>query len=108
MGLRFPGDEDHRYRHEELAQPPYLFGPPLSYQLILANGSLRYKTYRTHNFAGWQQRYDRVADVLDQNGLKQGTAFAASVFLLEATHFWDAVLDTLQKNPLHFVDKIKQ
>lgn len=93
---------------EELAEPPYLFGPPLSYQLILADGSLRRKTYRPHNFAGWQQRYDRVANVLDEKGLRHGTVLAASAFLLEGTHFWDTVLDTLQKNPLYFVDKIKR
>jgi hypothetical protein len=33
---------------------------------------------------------------------------AAGVFLLDATRFWDAVLNTLQKDPLHFVDKIEK
>jgi aminoglycoside 3-N-acetyltransferase len=93
---------------EELVEPPYLFGPPLSYQLTLADGSMQHKIYRTHGFAEWQQRYDRVADVLDQNDFKYGTVLAAGVFLLDATRFWDAVLNTLQKDPLHFVDKIEK
>jgi aminoglycoside 3-N-acetyltransferase len=93
---------------EEIVEPPYLFSLPLSYRLILADGSVRHKTYRTHNFAGWQQRYDRVADVLDQDGLKHGSVLAASTHLLEATCFWDAVLDVLRKDPLYFVDKVKR
>lgn len=91
---------------EEIVEPPYLFGPPLSYTLILADGSLQIKTYRKHGFAGWRQRYDRVAQVLDQDSLKRGVVLDAEVFLIETHALWDTVLTMLQRDPLYFVDRV--
>ena len=48
---------------EELVEPPYLYGDHLTYRLILADGEVIEKEYRRHNFRGWIQRYDRVAEV---------------------------------------------
>jgi aminoglycoside 3-N-acetyltransferase len=91
---------------EEIVEPPYLFAPPLSYELILADGSSKQKTYRRHGFAGWRQCYDRVAQVLGQNGLKRDTVLDAKVFLIEGQALWDAVLATLRRDPLYFVDRV--
>jgi aminoglycoside 3-N-acetyltransferase len=90
---------------EELVEPPYLFGPPLSYQLVLNDGRVLDKTYIQHDFIGWRQRYDRVGEILDEYGLKRGSVLAADVFLIEAPAMWDAVLKTMRQDPLHFVDR---
>jgi aminoglycoside 3-N-acetyltransferase len=90
---------------EELVEPPYLFGPPLSYQLVLDDGRVLDKVYIQHDFVGWAQRYDRVGQVLDEGGLKRGSVLAAGVFLIEAPAMWDAVLATMRHDPLHFVDR---
>lgn len=90
---------------EELVEPPYLFGPPLSYQLVLDDGRMLDKTYIRHDFYGWRQRYDRVEGILDEGALKRGSVLAAKVFLIESQAMWDAVLKTMRQDPLHFVDR---
>ncbi|HUM68943.1 MAG TPA: AAC(3) family N-acetyltransferase [Chloroflexota bacterium] len=89
---------------EELVMPPYLFGSPIDYQLVLADGTMLEKRYVSHNFRGWVQRYDRVTDCLAAPGLRQGQVLAAEAFLLEATMLWTAVLPVLSRDPLYFVD----
>lgn len=89
---------------EEEVRPPYLLNPPLEYQLILADGTTVKKSYLPHNFRGWVQRYDRVADCLAAPALRQGRVLAAEAFLLEAALLWETVLPVLVREPLYFVD----
>ena len=90
---------------EEIVEPPYLLGRPLTYRLVLADGRVLNKTHRRHAFAGWVQRYDRVAHLLDEDGLKSGSVLAADVFLIEASALWDAVLAALRQDCFYFVEK---
>ena len=90
---------------EELAEPPYLFGPPLVYRLVLSDGRIQRKAYRQHNFIGWVQRYDRVGALLSQDGLKTGYVLDAKAYLLEASALWEAALTALRQDPLYFVDR---
>ncbi len=89
---------------EELVEPPYLFGAPLSYTLVDADGRCWQKTYRTHNFLGYEQRYDRLAEVLDEPALHRGRVLAAAVYLIDVPAMWEAALVTLRRNPLYFVE----
>ncbi len=89
---------------EELVAPPYLFGEPLTYTLIDADGRRRQKTYRTHGFGGYEQRYDRLADVLAEPALNRGRVLAADVYLIDVPTMWDAALAALRRDPLYFVD----
>ncbi len=88
---------------EELVAPPYLFDTPLEYRLILADGTTLDKSYTPHNFRGWQQRYERVAHLLEAPALRQGSVLAASAFLIEAGLLWEAALAVLHRAPLYFV-----
>ena len=90
---------------EEIVEPPYLLGTPLTYQLVLADGRVLEKIHRRHDFFGWAQRYDRIAHVLDENDLKSGSVLAADVFLIEVSALWDAALAALRQDPFYFVDK---
>lgn len=89
---------------EELIEPPYLYGPPLVYRLIHADGRIEEKVYRTHGFAGYEQRYDRVATVLPEPALRYGAVLQADAYLLDSSALWDAVLPILREDPLYFVD----
>ncbi len=89
---------------EELVEPPYLFGAPLIYRLIHADGHIEEKAYRTHGFDGYNQRYDRVADVLSPPALRCGRVLQADVHLIEVPALWEAVLAQLRRAPLYFVD----
>lgn len=88
---------------EELVEPPYLFDPPIAYELTLADGQTQTKTYIPHNFRGWQQRYERVEPLLPASALRRGHVLQAQAFLLQADAFWQAALTALRRDPLHFV-----
>jgi len=92
---------------EEMVIPPYLFDPPLTYQLTLETGQAIAKTYTPHNFRGWRQRYDRIEPRLSAPGLRSGRVLAAQAYLIEAEALWQAGLAALKTDPLFFVEKME-
>jgi aminoglycoside 3-N-acetyltransferase len=90
---------------EESIVPPYLFDPPIEYRLILPDGSEWRKTYTPHNFHGWRQRYDRVAEILRPPDMIRATVAGAVSILLDSAALWDAALAALRKDPLYFVER---
>ena len=90
---------------EELAQPPYLFGDPLTYILVDAEGRSYQKSYTVHKFDVWVQRYDRISLVLDAPAMRQDHVLEAEVHLLEARSLWNAALKALEEDALFFVDR---
>jgi aminoglycoside 3-N-acetyltransferase len=88
---------------EELVVPPYLYDLPIAYELTLADGQTQIKTYTPHNFRGWQQRYERVEELLNSSALRRGQVLQAQALLLQADAFWQAALAALRRDPLHFV-----
>ena len=90
---------------EEMVLPPYLFSPPLEYQLTDENGNTFHKMYTPHNFVGWSQRYDRVSILLTEPGLRCQPVIGAPSYLLEAHDLWSAALTALEREPLFFVEK---
>ena len=90
---------------EEIVIPPYLFNPPLDYQLTDENGNNFRKLYTPHNFVGWRQRYDRVSAILTESALRCQPVMGVESYLLEARDLWPAALATLERDPLFFVEK---
>jgi aminoglycoside 3-N-acetyltransferase len=90
---------------EEQVVPPYLYGPPIEYQLTLADGTVIRKTYTPHGFRGWSQRYERVAHLLAAPALRRGRVLAAEAHLIEAAALWEAALAALRRDPLCFVER---
>jgi aminoglycoside 3-N-acetyltransferase len=90
---------------EECVEPPYLFNGPLTYVLITADGRSGEKTYTTHGFKGWAQRYDRVAEVIGPPALRTGPVLKANCHLIEASALWEAALAALRQDPLTFIDR---
>lgn len=91
---------------EEVAQAPYLLNPPITYTLTDEDGSTFQKQYSPHNFHGWMQRYDRVADILAEPALRCGKVVEAGAHLIEARELWDQVLFHIKQEPYFFVEKI--
>ncbi len=89
---------------EELVEPEYLYGPEVDYRVILADGSEQTMRVRSHNFKGWEQRYDRMEGVMEK-GLRRGQVLSADCYLLDAAEMWEAALHTMRKDPLYFVDR---
>lgn len=90
---------------EELAVPPYLFGEPLAYMLIDESGQQMQIEYIRHNFANTDQRYDRLARVMEAPGLRFGKVCGAECFLIHASAMWQAALQKYREDPLFFVDQ---
>jgi aminoglycoside 3-N-acetyltransferase len=89
---------------EELVEPPYLFGAEVCYSLQL--GERRHTiSCRRHDFAGWVQNYERVAEVLCDIDLRVGMVCAAQVHLLEARPMWDSAAAALRQDAFAFVSR---
>lgn len=91
---------------EELVVPPYLFGGVTRYELRRDNGEICHAEVRNHGFVGWEQRYDRVMDILEPAALKSGKVGEAHCWLMEAGGLWESAFRQLQRDPLFFVDPI--
>ncbi|MBC7234935.1 MAG: AAC(3) family N-acetyltransferase [Chloroflexi bacterium] len=91
---------------EELAEVPYLFGETYIYRIIDAQGREWSARHRHHNFAGWRQRYDRVADLLTAGAeIKAGRVLQATVHILQARPMWRRALEALRSDPFYFVER---
>lgn len=90
---------------EELVEPPYLYGDVLAYAITAADGQVFTMPVRSHNFIGYEQRYDRLGQVLDDNALRTGKVRQADCHLVEAAVMWPAVHEKLKADPLFFVDR---
>lgn len=92
---------------EELVEPPYLFlDQPVNYELRYADGRQRAVSHRVHDFKGWAQRYDRVAQVLQGDELRKGRVLSAEVWVIDAAALWERAEAKVRREPLFFVDRI--
>lgn len=57
---------------EEIVEPPYLFGQPVDYRIILSTDTEMTMRVKRHDFWKWKQRYDRLGPLLDNDGLRFG------------------------------------
>ncbi len=90
---------------EELIEPSYLYGSVVEYDMIDQTGKSFPMNVRSHNFAGWVQRYDRVANVLDPLFIHRGKVLQADCYVVEAAPMWLAAYERLRINPLYFVER---
>ena len=91
---------------EELVEPPYLFNGEMTYRLVNLDGKAVNKRYRDHNFYGYAQSYERVAQIMTEPALRTGRVLGANVQLLEAAALWKSAEAKLRENPIIFVDKV--
>lgn len=92
---------------EELVNPVYLFGKKIDYDIIFNTEDIIKKSYITHDFNGYEQRYDRVLNILNKNDYSKNKVHGADSYLIKATPLWERVYQKLKKYPLYFVDKIE-
>ena len=90
---------------EELSEPIYLYNDILKYQITDAHGRVFNMPIRRHNFNGYTQRYDRLAQVLNAKALREGKVVNANCHLVEAAAMWSAAHEKLKADPLFFVDR---
>ena len=95
---------------EELANAPYLFLPePVVYQCTGAGGHVRQIVCKRHNFRdgtyAYNQRYDRITEVLDAKYIRRGQAGPADCYILETAPMWEAAQKAMRREPLYFVER---
>lgn len=90
---------------EELHEPPYLYGGNLEYSLHFGNGKKIQKKYRTHDFKGFGQRYERVLNVLAKEDYRIGKVLMANACVMNSVAVWDVAQKKLCENPFYFVEK---
>ncbi len=91
---------------EELVEPPYLFNGEVTYRLVDWDGKAVNKRYRDHDFYGYAQSYERVAQIMTEPELRTGRVLGANVHLIEAAALWESAEAKMRENPLFFVDKV--
>ncbi len=91
---------------EELSEPPYLYDDFQDYEMTDANQEVFTMTVRNHNFEGYVQRYDRLAQILSGQALRTGKILDAECHLVEASIMWSVAHDKLKQAPLFFVDRL--
>ena len=89
---------------EELSRPPYLFGPPVRYQMTDAAGRTYTAICMSHGFAGVSQRYERLVPLLPEGGYAAGTVHTALCELIDASAMWRTAEAKYRADPLYFVD----
>lgn len=89
---------------EEYVCPPYLFGPEREYTITDRDGRVFQKTYIRHGFAGYRQRYDRVAELLNEAELRTGPVGNASCYLIDAQALRRCGIHKMQEDPFYFVE----
>ena len=90
---------------EEIVEPPYLFGQPVDYRIILSTDKEMTMRVKRHDFWEWKQRYDRLAPLLDEDGLKRGKVLDATCDLVDCEQMWERALTALKRDPFFFVEK---
>lgn len=89
---------------EERIDHPRFLGEPLEFTITDREGNTYRKAYRTHAFNDYRQRYDRVLDHYgDASFIHRGHVLDAEAFVLQSMGLRDAVLETLEEDPLAFV-----
>ena len=78
---------------------------PRVYRFVDEAGKTWEAAYAHHDFAGYAQRYDRLADVMDA-GLRQGKTLGGTSYLLESSILEQKALETLEKDQHYFVDRV--
>ncbi len=90
---------------EELIVPPYLFGPEVDFRLRLADHIEYEKTYRTHGFVGYKQRYERLAEYMPSRALRVGPCLRATGHLFDVPVMWETALREYRRDPLAFAER---
>jgi aminoglycoside 3-N-acetyltransferase len=91
---------------EEVAEAPYLFGEFYTYRIVDGDGRESLMRCRAHAFHGWEQRYDRIADLLAEGTeLRIGQVLQAQVHLLTARAMWQRALAAMESDPFYFVER---
>lgn len=92
---------------EEIVTTPYLMNKEKTRFILKdGNGKTCEVYHSTHNFEGYEQRYDRITDYLEDGNYKEGNILEARCCVINAKPLWTKGAEALKINPYVFVDRI--
>ncbi len=90
---------------EEMVLPEYLFTTNYDYNMILENGETITMNVLRHDFNGFEQRYDRVLNILDEGvDYQVGSVLNGKTCVMNAPAVWDKALEKYKEDILYFTD----
>ena len=90
---------------EEMVLPEYLFTENYEYDIILENKETLKMNVLRHDFNGFEQRYDRVLNILDETiDFKLGKVLNGDTCVMNAPAVWDKALIKYREDILYFTD----
>lgn len=90
---------------EEFVVPEYLYDGEVTFTIKDASDKQAEYIHTTHNFEAWEQRYDRVVNVLNDSELISGKVGEADCYLMDAKALWSKAHAKLKEDPLYFIEK---
>ncbi|MFW5845359.1 MAG: hypothetical protein ACOCXJ_03950 [Planctomycetota bacterium] len=88
---------------EEIIGTPYLFGSEVAYA-IAGPATSTTRQYRQHGFAGYCQRYERLADLMPASGLRSIDLEGVQAWAIDTRGMRQVALAALEQDRLCFVD----
>jgi aminoglycoside 3-N-acetyltransferase len=89
---------------EEIVDAPYVMNKEMTrYTLTDAMGNTFEKDYYTHNFAGWEQEYPRIREILEYPDIRTGYICAAPCTLIDPKKLKTAAIERFKEDIYAFV-----
>ncbi|MGX7024622.1 AAC(3) family N-acetyltransferase [Vagococcus hydrophili] len=90
---------------EEKVLPEYLFTENYPYRIVKEDGETLTMNVLRHDFNGFEQRYDRVLDILDEGiDYKVGNVLNGLSCVMNSPAVWDKALIKYKEEMLYFTD----
>jgi aminoglycoside 3-N-acetyltransferase len=89
---------------EEYIQPSYLFAGWRDYTITDEQGNTFVKAFNRHSFRHAEQRYERIAGLMQSPDLRRGRVGLAESYLIAAPALFVCALEKMRQDPLYFVD----
>ncbi|MGX6978068.1 AAC(3) family N-acetyltransferase [Vagococcus elongatus] len=91
---------------EEMILPDYLFRGNFDYEIRLPDNKVMTMNVLRHDFSGYEQRYDRVLDILAKEDYQCGKVLQGTCCVMNAKAVWEKALVKYQEDSHYFVDKL--
>ncbi|MEG0286281.1 MAG: AAC(3) family N-acetyltransferase [Vagococcus sp.] len=90
---------------EEMVLPEYLFTENYDYEIIQEDGTSIEMNVLRHDFNGFEQRYDRILNLLDEGTEYQvGKVLNGDTCVMETQPMWHKALKKYREDMLYFTD----
>lgn len=91
---------------EEMVLPDYLFRGNFDYEIILPGNKRMTMDVLRHDFSGYEQRYDRVLNILSEKDYQRGEVLYGDSCVMNAKAVWEKALAKYKEDNYYFVDKL--